>query len=357
MSSELDYVVSTGEYIEEWLEDNGISPAELARRLGCSRKHVSALIHGAPLSNDFAIKLGRVTAIPADRWMQLETFYRSELARLELEQDPAEVKAVLSGLPLSFLRKHRYITSDLRKPGKCAFEVLSFYKLGSLEVLKQALAAPAGAVAFRQSARLDWAARLTWLKAVEAEAAQVELDAAFDREALRTLIPQLRAMTRQSPSEYGSLLVGALSQVGVRLVFVHAVPKAGTYGAARWFHGAPLVALSLHRKSEDQLWFTLFHELFHVLEHDLTPEGFVSGEWSDGKLEDSADKFSRDLLIPAEQSGRLVGLKSFADVETFAAVIGVSPGIVVGRLHREKFWTYDKGQSLIQKLVLVESEE
>ena len=41
-----------------------------------------------------------------ERWMQLETFYRSELARLELEQDAAEVKSVLKQLPLKFLREH-----------------------------------------------------------------------------------------------------------------------------------------------------------------------------------------------------------------------------------------------------------
>lgn len=357
MNSDLDFVVSTGEYIEEWLEDNHVSPAELARRLGCSRKHVSELLRGAPLSHEFAIRLARVTGIPADRWMQLESFYRSELARLELEQDPAEVKAVLSTLPLSFLRKRGYIRSTLNKPGKCAFEVLSFYKVGSLDVLREALSEPAVAVAFRQSAKLDWGARLTWLKAVEAEAAQVDLDRTFDRDALRALIPELRALTRESPGQYGSKLLEALRGVGVRLVFVHAVPKAGTYGAARWYHGAPLVALSLHRKSEDQLWFTLFHELFHVLEHDLTPEGFVSGEWADGKLEDAADKYSRDLLVPPERTGRLVGLESFEDVRGFATELGVSPGIVVGRLHREQIWPYSKGQGLIQKLVLVEDDD
>ena len=32
MIAELDFAVPTGEYIEEWLEDEGITQAELARR-------------------------------------------------------------------------------------------------------------------------------------------------------------------------------------------------------------------------------------------------------------------------------------------------------------------------------------
>ena len=56
MSTNLGYAVPTGDFIEEWLE-NGMSQAELARNLGCTPKHVSKLIHGAPLTNEFALQL------------------------------------------------------------------------------------------------------------------------------------------------------------------------------------------------------------------------------------------------------------------------------------------------------------
>ena len=354
MSANLGYAVPTGDFIEEWLEENGMSQAELARNLGCTPKHVSRLIHGAPLTNEFALRLGRVTGIPAERWMQLETFYRSELARLELEQDPSEVKSVLKQLPLKFLRDHGIMTATLHKPGRAAFEALSFYRAGTLEVLKEQIAMPAHAMAFRQSAKLDWAARMTWLRLVEVEAATVDIDAPFNKAGLRELLPTLRALTRQPPDKYGAAMVELLASAGAQLVFVHAVPRAGTYGMARWFRGRPLVALSLHRRSEDQLWFTFFHEVFHLLEHELTPGGFVSGEWDDGSLEQEANEFAGELLIPDKYAGRLQLLRSLDDVRSFAQEIDIAPGIVVGRLHREGLWGYNKGHGLIQKLVLVD---
>ena len=41
-----DYIVPTGDFVAEWMEDEGVNAAELARRLDVSRKHVSELLPG-----------------------------------------------------------------------------------------------------------------------------------------------------------------------------------------------------------------------------------------------------------------------------------------------------------------------
>ena len=62
-----DYVVPTGDFSEEWMEEEGINAAELARRLDVSRKHVSELLRGkAPLSHDMALRLENTTGVPAE---------------------------------------------------------------------------------------------------------------------------------------------------------------------------------------------------------------------------------------------------------------------------------------------------
>lgn len=78
-----DYAVSPGDHIEEWLDDQGINAAELARRLDVTPKHVSELLSGkAPLSATVALGLERVTGIPARIWNRFEAGYREDLARL-----------------------------------------------------------------------------------------------------------------------------------------------------------------------------------------------------------------------------------------------------------------------------------
>lgn len=72
MSATPNYVVSTGDYIAEWMEDEGINQAELSRRLGTSRKHVSELLSGkASLSHEVALDLERVTGVPARLWQPI----------------------------------------------------------------------------------------------------------------------------------------------------------------------------------------------------------------------------------------------------------------------------------------------
>lgn len=73
----LDYVVSTGDYLAEWMGNEGINAAELSRRLGVTRKHVSELLSGkAPLSHNMALSLERVTGVPARLWNLYEAVYR-----------------------------------------------------------------------------------------------------------------------------------------------------------------------------------------------------------------------------------------------------------------------------------------
>jgi len=51
--------------------------------------------------------------------------------------------------------------------------------------------------------------------------------------------------------------------------------------------------LSLRGKTDDQLWFTLFHEIGHVLLHD-TRSLFLAG--SANRNEAEADQFAADAL-------------------------------------------------------------
>ena len=84
------YAVPTGEFIEEWMEDNGINAVELSRRLDVSRKHVSELLHGkAPLSPDLALQLERVTGVPARNWSNIEALYQEDRARLAAQEELA----------------------------------------------------------------------------------------------------------------------------------------------------------------------------------------------------------------------------------------------------------------------------
>lgn len=81
-----NYAVAPGEYLEEWICDNGLSRQRVAELLEISRGRVNEIINGrAPITSDTALRLERVVGIPAGIWVEYEALYRADLARIEIK--------------------------------------------------------------------------------------------------------------------------------------------------------------------------------------------------------------------------------------------------------------------------------
>jgi Zn-dependent peptidase ImmA (M78 family) len=95
-----------------------------------------------------------------------------------------------------------------------------------------------------------------------------------------------------------------------------------------------LIQLSLRYKTNDQLWFSFFHEASHVLPHSVRE---IRIDGLDGSDEEDANDFARDILIPPEAWAAFLGegVPDRADVLRFAEKVGIAPGIIVGRLQHE----------------------
>jgi len=121
-----------------------------------------------------------------------------------------------------------------------------------------------------------------------------------------------------------------------------------TNWAARWFERLPLIQLSGLFKSDDQLWFTLFHEIGHVLLHD--PKGLYIDNSQD-KMEEEANEYAMRLLVPQEYEARLPDGRSLKAVQSLADELGIAPSIILGQAQR-RTGDYAWGQRLKRKVDL-----
>lgn len=328
-----DYIVCTGEFIQEWMDDTGTNAAELARRLDVSRKHVSELLSGkAALSHPLALALERVTGVPARIWNQYEAGYRSDLAR---HQEDAVLLAQYeraTEFPLSYLRQHGHVSAPSSDRAGTVRQLLSLFQVADFEALTNTWRH--GSVMYRRSAagKEHSTKLMTWLALAERQHdASADLPP-FDRSGLKQLLPRLRALTTEEPATAINEAITALSTVGVALCIVPAIPGLGMYGATRWLNGRPLIQLSLLQKTDDQFWFTLFHELGHVQLHKQR-ELYLFGDQT--PAEDEADRFASDLLIPPAYADRIPRRRDLAAVVSLAEELGIAPSIVLGRTQRE----------------------
>ena len=342
-----DYAVSPGDFIQEWLEENDVNAAELARRLDVTPKHVSELLSGkAPLSAALSIALERVTGTPAKLWNRTEAIYREDLARLaeceNLEAQYDEAKL----FPLSYLRKFGFLTATAKDKVGTVRELLQLLRIGDLGAVEATWLNPK--VAYRKT-KLNTDKsyeQAMWLALGEYAARSEELPD-FDREGLEGLLPKLRSLTAEpNPVESLDKVKELLNEVGVAFALIPPIPGFGVYGATRWIAEHPLVQLSVRGKSDDQLWFTLFHELGHVLLHGHKTL-FVQG--SEGKEENEADNFASTTLIPQEYADRIPTHRSIAAIQELADELGIAPSIVLGQAQRITK-DYKWGHSLKVKL-------
>ena len=78
-----DYVTEPGDVLLETTEGLGITQKELAARTGFTAKHINQLIRGvARISPETALRLEKVTGVPASFWNHLETKYQERKARI-----------------------------------------------------------------------------------------------------------------------------------------------------------------------------------------------------------------------------------------------------------------------------------
>lgn len=87
------------------------------------------------------------------------------------------------------------------------------------------------------------------------------------------------------------------------------------------------------RLNANSFWFTLFHEIGHIINGDYG----ISFEKESGEQEEAADKYAEDALIPPEKYQEFINKNRFdiQEIRTFANQIERDPGIVLGRLQND----------------------
>lgn len=344
------YAVHPGETIAEWLAERGMSQVELAKRISMSPKALNQMIRGhAPVTAETSLRLEAVTGIPARTWNALQALYTEDSARLDRDARLAEHVSFLDRMPVKALRERGIVTANNRDKVAVLRQVLDFFGVADVGAWECLWESPSAAYRKSPAFQAEPGAVAVWLRLGELAAHQKQVQA-FKRERLIASLGKLRRLTLEpDPQIFVSEMTRICAESGVVVVFVPDVQGSRCSGATRWLSGRPVIQLSLRHKTDDHLWFTFFHELGHVLLHSRN-DVFIDGETAvtheNELIENEADVFAQETLIPEEHEQELATLGRLSDIVEFAQRIGVSSGIVVGRLQHEGIIGYAIGNNL-----------
>lgn len=123
-----------------------------------------------------------------------------------------------------------------------------------------------------------------------------------------------------------------LAECGIALVFLPHLQGSFLQGASFTDGKKIVVGLTTRGKDADKFWFSLFHELAHII---LGHIGQMNGTSEDD--EKATNSWARDTLFPNKEFDEFVDHKSFSvsSIREFAKKQGITAGIVVGRLQNE----------------------
>jgi len=344
-----DLAIHPGEYLEEILEDIGMSQAELANRIGRPKQMINEIIKGKKsITPTTALELEDVLGVPSHIWLGLESEYPIVLAKAEELKQMEEESRLIPNFPYAELAKLGFVKST-RKAVEKVEELKKFFGVAKLVQISQVKAyQPAFRVSDHKSVSHE--AIATWIQAGRMKADKIKTDS-FDKKRLKALLDDIKdLMNLENINKSIKGIQEILASCGVAFVMLPHFKKTKVNGATFWTDNRTkaIIVMSLKGSYLDIFWFSLFHEIAHILLHDKR-EVFLEDGCSNPALqqqENEADQFARDFLIPKDRFESFVKEGNFTkqSVKSFATELGIKPSIVVGRLMHEKIVGFDNYQ-------------
>ena len=347
MRSRKTIATPPGATIKEQLEDRGMSQKEFALRMALSEKHISRLINGdVHLTPDVAHRLEYVLGIPAQFWNNLEAIYQEKLIQVEEENALDADEELARKFPYKEMSDFGWVavTHSIVEKVK---NLRAYFEVARLESLEK-LRIPG--IAYRRTdaqaannyALAAWSQRAR-IEAREHEVGNINIDK------LEKSIPEIRKMTKQDPKEFFAKLESLLADCGIALVVLPHMKSSFLHGATFYDGKKIVMGLTVRGHDADRFWFSLFHEIGHVLNgHTNKPDG------PDDADEAVADKFSAETLIPMSAFKEYLAENEVDDasIRAFAMKIDIDEGIDVGRLQKDRIIGFNMFNQLKTHYVL-----
>ena len=335
-----------GDSIRSILDRRGWTVKDLADRLGIGDPATRRLIVGeSAITAEVADSLAGVLGGSPRFWLARETQYRESTKWLSAD-------ALTKAMPTAQMIQLGWVEkSDSWRTQ--AEQSLAFFDASDPEEAARRVRAILDGVRYRASESFtsDEVTLAVWLRRAEIEAAELDVQD-WSPATLREQLAAIRVLTREpNPSIFLPALQTIGARAGVAFVLVRSPKGAALSGAAlRGNDGRRIIALTARHLSDDHFWFTVFHEMGHLLLHDAE-ETFIDDFGADGDsegrsaVESEADRFAHESLVPGGVSALDTGAvrgPSKRDVLRFASKLGVAPGVIVGQLQHAGTLRYNQ---------------
>lgn len=327
-----DRVSPPGDTIIDLMDEHGLTDEELSKKIGLSVRKGQQLLNGhIHLSECMASKLQEIFNVSIDFWLKREYAYRKHIENLNNIN-----KEWLDSLPVRDMIEYGWIPKTSSRESKLK-NCLNFFDINSVNDFTRKINTEAPLIAFRKSISLktEPMADLVWITKAKEMSARYKCTL-WNKEKLKSLIPELRQATNEPDmKKFIPHLRTLFATAGVSFVVLPTPSGCRASGATCFFEpNSATLIVSFRYLTDDHFWFTLFHEIGHLILHDAVSIRLEGEVELTANEEFEADQFATNTLIPESFQKQIKGfsVKNWKDIVRVARKIGVSKGIVLGHL-------------------------
>ncbi len=344
-----DWMSPPGHTILSILEERELTVEDFARHIGRTAAVAQRILDGAhEIDPSLATQLAGALGASQTFWLSREHDYRASIAPPE-NVTVTSLGELVSRLPLSDMQKFGWIKKRLTKEEQVA-DCLTFFGVSSLAQWQGRYQNAFQHAAYRSSRAYASCevATTAWLRQGEIEVQENEVRD-WSPDVLKDQISHFRRLTwYKSPALFLPKLKKMLAASGVKFAIVRAPKKCSASGAVRILdNGTPHIQLSFRYLSDDQFWFSLFHEIAHLLLHYDKIPIVEDPELTEDKSEREADEYAAQVIVPMPYREELLSLGGARfPIINFAKKVGIAPGLIVGQLQHEGIIRFNQMQHL-----------
>lgn len=329
-----------GYFIREQMDLRQWNQEELAEITGFSQKHLSALLNDkSPVSLEMAKVLAEVFDTSPQYWLNLDNAYRLWLPDGKSDKEMnADLKATIyERMPIRDMIKKGWLP-EFSGVEELKAAVLKFWGIAKLDfgfMEEQEFCLPRKSEAFNQ---FNAYYALTWYHKAKLEANKKKLPA-YNRQKLEELHTHLHTFTVNDTGLAD--FIEEVEKAGVKFMVLPHLEKTYLDGAAFMDGQNPVVVYTGRYKRIDNFWFTMAHELAHVLLHLNDKVPFVLDNLKNGeknKMEDEANERASEVLKHQEVYNFLkpqAHYLSFKAIQQCSIKYQIHPAIIVGKMAHE----------------------
>ena len=284
--------IGTGEFIKEELEIRNWQQGDLAEVLGMSKKFVNELIMSKkPITVQTARLLSKAFGQSPQYWLNLDIMYRlGEEPDTGRAKEVEEKSKIFKYMPVKEMVKKGWFKpyTTLKELKR---QVLSFWNIKSLDFSFMEDPELPGFKPVDLSFNYNKYYALCWYKMAKRNAKSFRAGN-YDKDKLRELVENFHSfLVEESGVEE---FISGLGKTGIKFFVLHHLQKAFIDGASFYDSKNPVVVYACRYDRIDNFWFTMAHEISHILLH-LNKENYFLDNLE--RLETDMQQEAKDLAV------------------------------------------------------------